>query len=77
MREGKSAVNAVTTLRFEFGVDSTAQITLRVKPDRRRNQLPFGGTHERRQSTAVDSASHMCAASETRQSPSTVLSAKK
>jgi hypothetical protein len=77
MREGKSVVNAVTTLRFEFGVDSNAQIILRVKPDRRRNHLPFGGTHDRRQSTAVDSPSHMCAASETRQSPSTVLTAKK
>jgi hypothetical protein len=42
------AVGAVAKLTIELDIDSTSSVTLRVKPDRRKAQMYFEETLERR-----------------------------
>ena len=48
MSESKPSAVPVAILLIGFDTDSTSAVTLRVKPDRRRNHVPVPATLERR-----------------------------
>ena len=53
MSDIKPSVVPVVILLFDVDADSPSPVTLRVKPDRRRTQMPFPEALERRVATAA------------------------